>query len=571
MSSRTRDGFEALCTALREVGIECVFGIPGTQTVPLFEAFRQHRLRTVLASHELGAAFMANGYFRATGRMAALSTIPGPGFMYALTGIAEARLDSVGMLYLVPKPSTGPGRAFRLQAIDQRAIAAPILKGTFAITDAAHAASVIREAHALATGGEPGPVMVELDMTALRADAEADVATPMARPEPPAHDAASDELARQFSRSKRPLFLVGQGAYSVAVRLQKLVERLGVPVMTTPSARGVVAEDHPLVLPFDPLRGHTDTANQFIDRADLVVALGCKLGHNGTAGFSLRLPSDRLIHVDIEPGTVGANYEPLLGLTASVESVLPALEARSARTEWLDAEVAHARETLRSPSVDQVEPVIHGGWSRTPRELFGWLRLVLSRDAIVVTDSGLHQILARRHFDVLAPRGLICPTDFQSMGFGLPAAIGAKIAAPDRQVVAVVGDGGFLMSGLELLTARRENVPIAVLVFNDGHLNQIRVQQQSGSGRTQAVDLLNPDYEMLAKSFGIRFLRLGAGDAEAAAKALDGGRDGPVLIEVLVGDSMEMRAAAAVALSKAVVRRALGPRIAAALRSWLRR
>jgi acetolactate synthase-1/2/3 large subunit len=195
----------------------------------------------------------------------------------------------------------------------------------------------------------------------------------------------------------------------------------------------------------------------------------------------------------------------------------------------------------------------------------------LSRDAILVTDSGLHQIMARRHFDVLAPRGLICPTDFQSMGFGLPAAIGARIAAPDRQVVAVVGDGGFLMSGLELLTARREKVPIAVLVFNDGHLNQIRVQQQAGSGRTQAVDLLNPDYEMLAKSFGIGYLRFGAGDAEAAAKALGGGDGGPVLIEVLVGDSMEMRAAAAVALSKAVVRRALGPRIAAAVRSWLRR
>lgn len=569
MSSGTRDGFEALCTALRALGIECVFGIPGTQTVPLFEAFRQHGLRTVLTSHELGAAFMANGYFRATGRIAALSTIPGPGFTYALTGIAEARLDSVGMLYLVAKPSTGPGREFRLQAIDQRAIAGPILKGTFAITDAAHAASVIREAHALATGGEPGPVMVELDMTALRADAGADAATPMAGPAPSAHDPASDELARQFSRSKRPLFFVGQGAYSVAASLHKLVERLVVPVMTTPSARGVMAEDHPLVLPFDPLRGHTDVANEFIDRADLVVALGCKLGHNGTAGFSLRLPSDRLVHVDIEPGTVGANYETLLGLTASVESVLPALEARSARTEWLDAEVAHARETLRSPSADQVEPVIHGGWSRTPRELFAWLRRVVLRDAIVVTDSGLHQILARRHLDVLAPRGLICPTDFQSMGFGLPAAIGAKIAAPERQVVAVVGDGGFLMSGLELLTARRESVPIAVLVFNDGHLNQIRVQQQSGSGRTQAVDLLNPDYELLAKSFGIRYLRLGAGDAEAAAKALNG--DGPILIEVLVGDSMAMRAAAAVALSKAVVRRTLGPRIAAALRSWLRR
>jgi len=569
MSDRSRDGFEALCAALRALGVDCVFGVPGTQTVPLFEAFREHRVRTVLTSHELAAAFMANGYFRATGRIAALSTIPGPGFTYALTGIAEARLDSVGMLYLVAKPSTGPGRAFRLQAIDQRAIAAPILKGIFAITEAAHAESVIREAHALATGGEPGPVMVELDMAALRADMAVGAAPPTSRQSAPAADAAIASLAERFARSRRPLFLVGQGAYSAAARLRQIVEKLQVPLMTTPSARGVVAEDHPLVLPFDPLRGHTDAANEFIERADLVVALGCKLGHNGSAGFSLRLPSDRLVHVDIEPGIVGANYEPLLGLTTSVESVLPFLEARSERTEWLDAEIARARATLRAPSSDLAEPVIHGGWGRTPRELFGRLRRVLPRDAIVVTDSGLHQILARRHFDVLAPRGLICPTDFQSMGFGLPAAIGAKIAAPERQVVAVVGDGGFLMSGLELMTARRENVRIAVLVFNDGHLNQIRVQQQSDKGRTQAVDLLNPDYQMLAESFGIRFLRFGAGDPEAIATALDG--DGPVLIEVLVGDSMEMRAAAVIALSKAAVRRAVGPRIAATLRSWIRR
>ena len=261
MSDRSRDGFAAVCTALRALGIDCVFGVPGTQTVPLFEAFREHRVRTVLTSHELAAAFMANGYFRATGRIAALSTIPGPGFTYALTGIAEARLDSVGMLYLVAKPSTGPGRAFRLQAIDQRAIAAPILKGTFAITDATHAESVIREAHGLATGGEPGPVMVELDMTALRADAGAGAVTPMPQPVPPASDAASDELAERFSRSQRPLFLVGQGAHSTAARLRDIVEKLHVPLMTTPSARGVVAEDHPLVLPFDPLRGHTDAAN----------------------------------------------------------------------------------------------------------------------------------------------------------------------------------------------------------------------------------------------------------------------------------------------------------------------
>jgi acetolactate synthase-1/2/3 large subunit len=557
------DGVDALCEALRAVGIEQVFGVPGTQNVQLFDGFRRHGLRTVLSTHELAAAFMATGYFRATGRIAALATIPGPGFTYALTGLAEARLDSAGILYLVGKPASSPGQHFQLQAIDQRAIAAPLVKGCFSAYTPIGVQRVVRDAYALAASGEPGPVMVEMDLEALaNGPALPDASTSSSTT--PRDDGGARKLEQLFGRADRPVFMLGQGAFDAAERIGRVAELLTIPVVTTPSARGIVPEDHEMVLGFDPLRGNTARLNELLDQSDLVIALGCKLGHNGSAGFQLRLPTERFIQVDADASVVGATYPSMLGITARVEDVVARLESRGAATLWTKAEVSAARTALRALPADALEPRMHGARTMTPREFFAWLRDVLPPDAIVVTDSGLHQILTRRYFDVLSPRGLIVPSDFQSMGFGLPAAIGAKLGAPERMVVAVVGDGGFLMSGLELLTARRERVPIVVFVFNDGHLNQIRMQQMTASGHPHAVDLLNPDYRALADALGLEYVRLGEGDGDRISRNLKG--NSVLLVEVIVGDSVMMRVLPGVNRAKGVVRAAMRP----GLRDWLK-
>ena len=556
------DGIDALCRALIGVGIDCVFGVPGTQNVALFEGFRRHGLRTVLASHELAAAFMANGYFRASGRVAALATIPGPGFTYALTGLAEARHDSVGVLFLVGAPARGPGRAFQLQALDQCAIATPLVKACLTLTSGADVERVVGAAYAAASEGEPGPVMVELAMDALgeeRDPSSPSNNSPSRRSLP---DAAGGELARRFGQASRPLLLLGQGAFAAAEPLRALAEASTIPIVTTPTARGIVPEDHGLVLGFDPLRGHVASLNTFVDRADLVIALGCKLGHNGTAGFQLRLPPDRLIQVDADHAVVGASYPALLGITARVEDVVHELQARRQPSQWSRAEIGAARQTLRA-APDAAEPRIRG--VGTPSDFVAWLRALLPRDAIVVTDSGLHQILVRRHLDVLSPRGLIVPTDFQSMGFGLPASIGARIAAPGRPVVAIVGDGGFLMSGLELLTMRRERLPIVTFVFNDGHLNQIRLQQLGSYGHAHAVDLINPDFAQLAGALGVDYLRMGEATDDDVRRALRG--DAPTLVEVVVGDSAPMRVLPHVTRAKRLARALLGSRG----REWIKR
>ncbi len=556
------DAIDALCASLADAGIDLVFGVPGTQNVALFDGLRRHGLRTVLASHELAAAFMANGHYRATGRVAALATIPGPGFTYALTGLAEARLDSVGLLYLVGKPATSPGQHFQLQAINQRAVAAPIVKGSFTLERAEDVSTVLSQAFALTVSGEPGPVMIEIDFAALASGMAPNPSAPgAAAPSPPV---GCSGLGALFESAERPLLLLGQGAVASADRLRRMVDALRIPVLTTPSARGVIPESHPMVLGFDPLRGHTHELNNFLDRADLVLALGCKLGHNGSAGFELRLPRAKLIHVDSSAAVPGANYEVRLPIVGHVEDVLDEMERRRTPSAWAADEVAGIRACVRATRTDCVEPRIQGSAAMTPEEFFGWLRDALPTDAIVVTDSGLHQILTRRYYEVRSARGLVCPSDFQSMGFGLPAAIGAKLAAPARPVVAVVGDGGFLMSGMELLTALREEVPLVTIVFNDGQLNQIRLQQFAGYGHAHAVRLRNPDYAILAESFGMAYLRFEEASRADLVQALHGTT--PTLIEVVVGDTMAMRRLRMTTRAKGMARAILGN----GLRRWVK-
>jgi len=553
----------ALVGALREVGIDTVFGLPGTQSVALFEEIRRAGIRTVLATDELAAAFMANGYFRASGRIAALTTISGPGFTYALTGLAEARHDSVGLLHLVPTPRPDDRHAFQLQAIDQAAIAGVLAKHYLLIDGVTDVVAAVHHAADLATNGGPGPVVVQLDARdladriALRGQtvdaAHVDVETQ-----------DCERLATRFAEARRPVFLLGAGATGAAQDLCSIARRLRIPVVTTPSARGLLREDDELAMGYDPLRGTTDQVNRLFAESDLILGLGCKLTHNGSAGYRLRLLREQFVHVDADNGVLNANYEAELAICARVEEVVvPFLASRTNTASWQESQLREFRDAIRSVPPEP-ETRIHGpSGSMQPAQFFSWLRTCLNDDAIVVTDSGFHQILTRRYYEVRTPRGLIFPSDFQSMGFGLPAAIGARVAAPERDVIAIVGDGGFLMSGLELMTAQREGLPLAVIVFNDGQLNQIRYQQLSEHGHSHAVRLTNPDYETLAASFRLPYVRFDANPLSRTAELL---RGRPLFMEVAVGDSVDLRVRTGVALAKNVGRKVIAPGV----RDWIK-
>lgn len=528
------NGAEIVCRTLEELGADTVFGLPGSQNVALFEALRTSHLRTIVATHELGAAFMANGYARASGRPGILTTIPGPGFTYALTGLAEARLDSAPLLHVLVGPASAPGRRFQLQALDQSTAAAPFVKRVLEAETAADIAPALREAHALSLAGEPGPVVVQIAPQAFGADTD-----PAAPAPAPVSDPAPDLTAieRRLCDARRPLFYLGQGAFGAAEELRHLVEALGAPAVTTTSARGVIPEDHRLVLRFD--RRRTEDLNTLVAESDLVLALGVKFSHNGAHGFRLQIPPERLVHVDASAEVLGANFDASLTLAADVPTLVRGLlegepgQRLPGASGWAPEDLKNwKKRTAAAPATS--EPRIRGQRPGDPSFFFAALRKTMARDSFLALDSGLHQMLARRHFSVLCPRGLLLPTDLQSMGFAIPAAIGAQLAVPERPTVALVGDGGFAISALELLTAVREGIPLKVIVFNDGRFGLILKQQLASFGEAHGTQLRNPDIRKLTESVGARYLRFQGDPARCLAVALRG--RGVTVLEVLVAD-----------------------------------
>ena len=497
-------GADALCRALADRGVRHVFGLPGSQSVDLWDALRRAREpRPVVAVHELAASFMAIGYARATGRPGVVTTIPGPGFTYALTGLAEALLDSVPLVHITVAPAERPDGAPALQALRQAEIAAPLVKRVLEAASGGEIEDAVDEAVALAAAGEPGPVLVQVPEAAFgQAAGRAGGATHVREAALP--DNGVDEVIERILAATRPVFLCGAGAAAGAQALRAVVERLSAPVLTTTSGRGTLPETHPLSLPFDSPGASPAIVNQLLESADLVVVLGAKLSHNGSYGFALRLPADRLVRIDASAGVAAGPYGAGTQVTADAASFLERLALRAqdgpGEPRWSAEDVAAWRARF-AEAAEVAEPRLAG---RPAAELFASVRAALPDDAVVTTDSGLHQYLVRRHLPVLAPRTLLVPADLQSMGFGIPAALGAAVATGSR-TVAVVGDGGFAISGLELATAVHEQLPVTVIVPVDRAFGLIRAQQRRRTGSESGVDLPALDLEHAAAAVGARY------------------------------------------------------------------
>jgi acetolactate synthase-1/2/3 large subunit len=565
MSRPPETGAEALVRALERLGVRHVFGVPGTQNVALFEALRGARLRTIVPTHELAAAFMAGAYYRVSGQPGVLVSIPGPGFAYTLAGLAEARLDSAALVHITGAPPRGPGNQFRLQELKQAAIAGPMVKGLVVVERPEDVDEAVVRAHAAALAGEPGPVMIKLAESAWGPVSERPGRFPdehtFARAEPAGDP---EPVLARLRAARRPVVLAGQGAQGAAEALRTLAETWGAPVVTTGSGRGVIPEDHPLAMGYDNARGAVEGLNELLAAADLVLVLGAKLGHNGSAGFRLRLPAERTVQVDAAPEVLGANYPVAASAVSSVEAFLGRLSGEHlAGGGWTATELASWKSRL-SAGPSQPEPRMAG---RPAVEFFRELRAVLPRETLLVTDSGLHQVLARRHYDVLAPRGLLAPSDFQAMGFGLPAAIAARLGAPERPVVALVGDGGFAMSGMELATAVRESVDLVAVVCRDGYLGQIRLQQLGDYGRTHGVEVGDLDYEAMAAALGVRYARLEDDVGGPVRGAL---RGGVWVLDVPVGDSPRILARRIAGAGRRVTRGAVPGWVRSLLKAILR-
>jgi len=540
-------GADLIVKTLEGLRIEVIFAIPGSNDAHLYNALRQSSIRTVLATNELHAAFMANGYFRNSGKVGVVLTIAGPGFTNAITGLVEAFFDSVGMLCIICKPSNLPGRKFQLQKIDEKDLVRNVTKGCFSLKAGSDTEKTLSECIELATTGEPGPVLLEVmsdvlsENTVLSGNNDAQSKSGLS----PVDEKSIAEAIELIVSSHRAVLYLGQGAISSSTQISDFIKLLKTPVLTTTSGRGIVPESHPMSLPSD-LVDDVDSVNGILDSCDLIVAMGCKFTHNGAKGFRLNIPEEKLIHVDASPEVLGANYPAHLAISTDVSEFLSALLNRreafeSRKAGWEAGEIDKWRQSLIKSIHKKTypEPHFEGMSPPTARAFFSALQNILPGNSCVLTDSGLHQMLARQYLEVSVPRGLIVPSDFQSMGFGIPAGIGARLADPARHVVVVVGDGGFALSGMELSTAVRENIAITVILFNDNNMGLIRLHQLSKLGHSHAVKTSEIDYSKFCESMGVQYFKLNNNLQEVISKSLD--NDCVSLVEVVLKDSLDIQ------------------------------
>jgi acetolactate synthase I/II/III large subunit len=564
-------GGSIVVRALEDAAVPFAFGIPGTHNIELYDALATSAtVKPILVTDEQSASFMADAVWRATGQLGCVNVVPGAGLTHALSGIAEAWMDTIPMLVLGCGIRTDTGHAFQLHDIDQRALVAPVTKAQLRPESGSDLYRTVRHACRLAMSGVPGPVFVEVpanlyifshdvDLDAERAAFAGDVPSePVTRAEDAlAEDAldedALDRAAALLARARRPLIYAGLGALPAADALLALAERLEAPVATTFQGKGVFPERHPLFL----WPGFGAAAPSFVrdvaGDCDAVLAVGCRFGEVATGSFGVQLPGP-LVHIDIDPTVPGRNYAADVVLTADSAVAVPALLARlqpRPQDPRLRQRIAagHAR-------VEQDWDAARSKGRVTPHTLLRAIQRRFGADTIFTTDSGNGTFLAVEILRLDRPRSFLAPVDYSCMGYAVPAAIGARLAAPDRTVIALAGDGAFLMTGLELLTATHYDVPIAVFVLRDRELAQIAQFQQTALNRKTASAVHDYEVAGLAAAFaGLAHVQLD--DDAGIDAALDAVHDAlaagtPVVVDAAVDYS------ARTYFTKGVVRTNLG-------------
>lgn len=498
--------------ALEDEGIRLAFGIPGTHNIELYDLLAtSEKVRPILVTDEQSASFMADAAWRASGVMACVNVVPGAGLTHALSGIGEAFMDGIPMLVLGCGIRRDSGKAYQLHDVDQLAVAGPLTKGTFRPERGEEIYGTLRRACQLAREGCPGPVFVEIpaDLYILQQPESAPWKAEAVPPPAPSPELL-ERCAEVLGKAKRPLLYLGLGA--AGADLVALAEKLEAPVSSTFQGKGVFPESHPLFLwpGFGP--GAPSFAQAVAESCDATLAIGCRFGEVATGSYGLNPPTP-LIHVDIDPSVPGKNYPAdhsvISDAGAFVRALLPLLQGRP-RDELLRDRICAGRL--------EVDADIQQGSSKgvSPGRLLKALQECFGSDTIFTTDSGNGTFLALEGLRLDKPGQLLGPIDYSCMGYSVPAAIGAKLACPAVPVVALAGDGAFLMTGLEMLTAANLGVAAAFLVLRDGELAQI-AQFQGAAFNRKALSQL-PDYDVttISAGLGVECLQLRS-DAELAS------------------------------------------------------
>ena len=528
----SRTGGEWVVEALRAEGVRHVFGIPGVHNLAIYDALlRQSAIGHILARHEQGAGFMADGYARSSGEPGVVIVTTGPGATNTLTPLAESYAGSIPVLVVmsdIPAALVGRDLGALHEVVNQIDCFRPVCRWAEEILDGGAIAGDIQGAFDLFASGRPGPIALSIPVDLLLARGGGRIVEGRGRGRPPCHVDEIDAAARLLASARRPLIISGGGAVAAEAggELRRLAYRLGAPVITTVMGRGIIPETDALWQGVLPNKRATEEA---IRAADVILAVGCRFAHRSTQGLLLNLsfaPDQTLIHLDMDPSVIGKIFKPRLGIVGDARDGLArladAVGPGRSRAEW---DVERLR-VLKTSANERYTPEV--------ADFIRVLRRALADDAIVVNDQTGVNYWMEWFFPVLAPRTFLYPVGSATLGYGVPAAIGAKVANPRRQVVAVVGDGGFLYSVNELATAVKYGLGIVFLVLNDARYGAIKYLQDRIFHRSGETDLVNPDFPALARAFGAAGARVDSPAALGSALARALAEPGPTVLELPV-------------------------------------
>jgi acetolactate synthase I/II/III large subunit len=516
MPSTLLSGAKILLNCLTREGVDIIFGYPGGVTLPLYDALYDYPIRHVLVRHEQNAAFAAQGYARATGKVGVCCATSGPGATNLVTGLVDAMMDSIPIVALTGQVTSKLMGSDAFQEADTFGITRPATKHNFLVKNISELPQVIHEAFYIAASGRPGPVLVDVTKDVFQGQAHY---TPVTEIHLPGYKVYSEGHGGQIKRAaqmmweaERPFVYAGGGiiAANASEELRELVELLDVPAVCTLMGLGALSCEHPNFISMPGMHG-SYAANMGMTHTDLIIALGVRFDDRVTGRLAAFAPHAKVIHVDIDPAEIGKNRSadlPIVGnvkrvlpkLTAALRELSPALSGKNAqaRRDWWKQVRTWKEEHPLQPEFSDSEI--------KPQHLVAEIDRLSGGKAIVASDVGQHQMWAAQLIRYNEPRLWINSGGLGSMGFGLPAAIGAQFARPDKLVFALVGDGGFQMSIPELATIANHALPIKIIVMNNGHLGMVRQWQELFyNNRLSQVELSSfPDVEKLAGAYGFK-------------------------------------------------------------------
>ncbi len=503
-------GAEVVIKALEQEGVEVIFGYPGGAVIPLYDKLYDSSIKHVLVRHEQAAAHAADGYARATGKTGVVIATSGPGATNLVTGIANACMDSIPMVIFTGQVALPAIGRDSFQEADITGITLPIVKHSFLVRDVNKLASTIKAAFQLAGTGRRGPVLIDLPKDIQTAEVEFDYPEQVSfrgyrLPAEPS-EAQIYQAVKTIGLSRRPVIYAGGGviASGAAEELKEFAEKTQIPVTTTLMGKGAIPEDHPLSLGMVGMHG-TYYANYAVSHSDLLIAVGARFDDRVTGRLDTFATQAKVIHIDIDAAELGKNVRPHHILNGDAKQVLQELLSRveiPQTKEWLDQIAVWKKEHPLTYCQD--------GDKIKPQYVIEKLRELAGEKAIVTTEVGQNQMWAAQYYKVSKPRTFISSGGLGTMGFGLPAAVGAQIGRPDALVISISGDGSFQMNLQELATIVQQQLPIKIIILNNGYLGMVRQWQELFHNKrySQTKLIPVPDFVKLADAYGIAGYRV---------------------------------------------------------------